>query len=73
MDLYGIYNKDLISGLDIFADGVGTIAKAEYDDANGIITYTFTEYARTYELKDFNTSIVGHINRFKFTTSQDNE
>ena len=72
MDLYGIYNKDLISGLDIFADGVGTIAKAEYDDANGIITYTFTEYARTYELKDFNTSIVGHINRFKFTTSQDN-
>ena len=72
MDLYGIYNKDLISGLDIFADGVGTIAKAEYDDAKGIITYTFTEYARTYELKDFNTSIVGHINRFKFTTSQDN-
>ncbi|MFQ9332282.1 MAG: SpaA isopeptide-forming pilin-related protein, partial [Finegoldia magna] len=69
-DLYGIYNKDLISGLDIFADGVGTIAKAEYDDANGIITYTFTEYARTYELKDFNTSIVGHINRFKFKTSQ---
>lgn len=71
-DLYGIYNKDLISGLDIFADGVGTIAKAEYDDASGIITYTFTEYARTYELKDFNTSIVGHINRFKFTTSQNN-
>ena len=70
-DLYGIYNKDLVSGLDIFADGVGTIAKAEYDDKNGIITYTFTEYARTYELKDFNTSIVGHINRFKFTTSQD--
>ncbi|WP_105301607.1 SpaA isopeptide-forming pilin-related protein [Anaerococcus marasmi] len=71
-DLYGIYNKDLISGLDIFAEGVGTIAKAEYDDANGIITYTFTEYARTYELTDFNTSIVGHINRFKFTTSKDN-
>lgn len=71
-DLYGIYNKELISGLDIFADGVGTIAKAEYDDVNGIITYTFTEYARTYELKDFNTSIVGHINRFKFKTSQNN-
>lgn len=71
-DLYGIYNKDLVSGLDIFADGVGTIAKAEYDDVNGIITYTFTEYARTYELKDFNTSIVGHINRFNFTTSQNN-
>lgn len=71
-DLYGIYNKELVSGLDIFADGVGTIAKAEYDDAKGIITYTFTEYARTYELKDFNTSIVGHINRFKFKTSQNN-
>ncbi|MFO3665692.1 SpaA isopeptide-forming pilin-related protein [Anaerococcus sp. ENR0831] len=70
MDLYGIYNKDLVSGLDIFADGVGTIAKAEYDSTNGIITYTFTEYARTYELTDFNTSIVGLINRFKFTTSQ---
>ena len=71
-DLYGIYNKDLVSGLDIFADGVGTIAKAEYDDAREIITYTFTEYARTYELTDFNTSIVSHIDRFKFTTSQDN-
>ena len=71
-DLYGIYNKDLVSGLDIFADGVGTIAKADYDAANGIITYTFTEYARTYELTDFNTSIVGHIDRFKFKTSRDN-
>ena len=71
-DLYGIYNKDLISGLDIFADGVGTIAKAEYDDAREIITYTFTEYARTYELTDFNTSIVSHIDRFKFKTSQNN-
>ena len=71
-DLYGIYNKDLVSGLDIYADGVGTIAKAEYDDAREIITYTFTEYARTYKLIDFNTSIVSHIDRFKFTTSQDN-
>ena len=71
-DLYGIYNKDLVSGLDIFADGVGTIAKAEYDDAREIITYTFTEYARTYELTDFNTSIVSHIDRFKFKTSANN-
>ena len=71
-DLYGIYNKDLVSGLDIYADGVGTIAKAEYDDAREIITYTFTEYARTYELIDFNTSIVSHIDRFKFKTSQSN-
>ena len=71
-DLYDIYNKDLVSGLDIYADGIGTIAKAEYDDAREIITYTFTEYARTYELIDFNTSIVSHIDRFKFKTSEDN-
>ncbi|MSB11277.1 SpaA isopeptide-forming pilin-related protein [Finegoldia sp. BIOML-A1] len=71
-DLYGIYNKDLVSGLDIYADGIGTIAKADYDATNGIITYTFTEYARTYELTDFNTSIVGHITHSKFTTSRYN-
>ena len=63
-DLYGIYNKDLVAGLDIFADGIGTIAKAEYDDQNNVITYTFTEYANTYELTDFKNKLISHIDRF---------
>ena len=63
-NLYGIYNKDLVAGLDIFADGIGTIAKAEYDDQNNVITYTFTEYANTYELTDFNNKLISHIDRF---------
>ena len=71
IDLYGIYDKDLVSGLDIFADGIGTIAKAKYDDVNGVITYTFTEYAKTYELLDFKANLIAHINRFKLKTSQD--
>ncbi|MDU5960396.1 MAG: SpaA isopeptide-forming pilin-related protein [Finegoldia magna] len=72
-DLYGIYNKDLVQGLDIFADGIGTIAKAEYDDQNNVITYTFTEYANTYELTDFKNKLISHIDRFKFQAVGDNE
>ena len=70
-DLYGIYNKDLVSGLDIFADGIGTIAKAEYDDQNNVITYTFTEYANTYELTDFKNKLISHIDRFAFEPQND--
>lgn len=70
-DLYGIYNKDLVSGLDIFADGIGTIAKAEYDDQNNVITYTFTEYANTYELTDFKNKLISHIDRFAFQPAND--
>ena len=70
-DLYGIYNKDLVSGLDIFADGIGTIAKAEYDDQNNVITYTFTEYANTYELTDFKNKLISHIDRFAFQPADD--
>lgn len=72
MDLKGIYDKDLIDGLDIFADGIGTIAKGEYDYDHGIITYTFTDYANTYELKDFNTNLTGHIRRDKLKYSANN-
>lgn len=71
-NLYDIYNKDTVTGLDIFADGISTTAKAEYDDVKGIITYTFTEAAKTYELKNFNTSIIAHIDRYKVTNSKDN-
>lgn len=72
MNLKGIYKKELITGLDIFADGIGTIAKADYDDVNGIITYTFTDYAKTYELTSLKTSITGHIDPYKLKTSYNN-
>lgn len=72
MDLKGIYDKELIEGLDIFAEGIGTIAKANYDYDKGIITYTFTDYANTYELKDFETSLTGHIKRDKLKYSATN-
>ena len=49
IDLHGIMETD-ISNLDIIADGVGTIAKADYDREKGTITYTFTKYAETYNL-----------------------
>ena len=71
-DLKGIFNKEAISGLDIFADGVGTIAKADYDDEKGTITYTFTEYARTYQLLNFESTYVGHINLAKTRVSTNN-
>lgn len=72
MDLKGIYDKELIDGLDIFAEGIGTIAKADYDYDNGIITYTFTDYANTYDLKDFETSLTGHIRTDKLKYSAKN-
>ena len=72
MDLKGIYDKELIDGLDIFAEGIGTIAKANYDYDNGIITYTFTDYANTYDLKDFETTLTGHIRRDKLRYSENN-
>ena len=60
-DLFGIFEAS-ISSLDLFADGVGTIAKASYDKENGIITYTFTDYAKTYELVDFSNKFTSFIN-----------
>lgn len=72
MDLKGIYDKELIDGLDIFAEGIGTIAKADYDYDKGIITYTFTDYANTYDLKNFETSLTGHIRTDKLKYSAKN-
>ena len=60
-DLFGIFVES-ISSLDLFADGVGTIAKASYDKEKGIITYTFTDYAKTYELVDFSNKYTSFIN-----------
>ena len=72
IDLVGIYKTKPLSNLDIFADGIGTIAKATYDKENGVIKYVFTEYAKTYTLKDFKTEIVSWINLDKVLTSTDN-
>ena len=69
MDMMGIYKKDLIRSLDIFADGVGTIAKADYDDVKNTITYTFTDYARTYQLKKFESNIKAYIRANKIKNS----
>ena len=62
IDLYGIYKDKPLGSLDIFADGVGTIAKAKYDKQNSEITYTFTEYAKTYTLTEFKTNLATWIN-----------
>ena len=60
-DLHGIFENS-IDNLDIFADGVGTIAKANYNREAGTITYTFTKYADTYELKNISNKIAAFIN-----------
>ena len=61
IDLHGIMETD-ISNLDIFADGVGTIAKADYNRKEGTITYTFTNYADTYNLVEFSNKLKAYIN-----------
>lgn len=72
MDLNGIYQGN-VAGLDIFADGVGTIAKADYDKEKGTITYTFTDYADTYTLdKAFKTTISAFIRLDKAYTNFNN-
>ncbi|KXO16592.1 LPXTG-motif protein cell wall anchor domain protein [Clostridiales bacterium KA00134] len=72
MDLKGIFKKKKVEGLDIFADGVGTIAKADYNEAAGEITYTFTDYARTYKLLEFNANYIAHIDADKIKKSENN-
>ena len=72
MDLKGIFKKKKVEGLDIFADGVGTIAKADYNQATGEITYTFTDYARTYKLMELNANYIAHIDADKIKKSENN-
>ena len=62
LDLNGVLEEDP-SGLDIVATGVGTIAKGEYNEENHTITYTFTNYAKTYDFKEFKKSLRAFINR----------
>lgn len=71
LSINGIFPKEL-ENLDIFADGVGTIAKANYDKENGTITYTFTEYAKTYDLINFSNEISTFIDLYKVRNSARN-
>ena len=68
IDLYGV-REDKISGLDLFSDGVGTIAKADYNRQAGTITYTFTKAAEQYTILDFKNVITAHINLNKVKNS----
>ena len=61
IDLNGIMQGDP-GNLDLFADGVGTIAKADYDKEAGTITYTFTDYAKTYQLAKITNKLKAYIN-----------
>ncbi|MEQ0489120.1 SpaA isopeptide-forming pilin-related protein [Anaerococcus murdochii] len=70
IDLHGIMETH-IDNLDIIADGVGTIAKADYDRENGTITYTFTNYADTYNLVEFSNKLKAYINLNKVPKAGD--
>ena len=72
VDLYGIYKDKPLGSLDIFADGVGTIAKAKYAKDTNTITYTFTEYAKTYTLTEFKTNLATWINLDEIKKSTQN-
>ena len=71
IDLEGVRRGDQ-DNLDLFADGVGTIAKAKYDKEAGTITYTFTKYADQYTLQDFSNTLAAHptLNRVKNSSWQ---
>ena len=68
IDLEGIL-KEKSQNLDLFADGVGTIAKAKYDKEAGTLTYVFTSYADQYNKTDFANTITAHINLYKVQNS----
>ncbi|WP_297688288.1 SpaA isopeptide-forming pilin-related protein [uncultured Anaerococcus sp.] len=71
IDLEGIM-KEKSQNLDLFADGVGTIAKAKYDKEAGTLTYVFTSYADQYNKTDFANTITAHINLMKVKNSTQN-
>ena len=72
MDLYGI-REDEPTNLDLFADGIGTIAKADYNRESGTITYTFTKAAEQYTITDFKNVMTTHINLYKVRNSGNQE
>ena len=72
MDLYGI-REDEPTNLDLFADGIGTIAKADYNGQAGTITYTFTKAAEQYTITDFKNVMATHINLYSVKNSSNQE
>ena len=68
IDLFGIRRGEKLN-FDLFADGVGTIAKAKYDKDKGTLTYTFTKYADQYDLITFSNTLSAHIDLYKVKTS----
>ena len=68
IDLNGIHTNQLRE-LDIFADGVGTIAKAKYDADKGEIKYIFTKYATQYKLEPFSNRLYAFVNLYKVKNS----
>ena len=72
MDLYGI-REDEPTNLDLFADGIGTLAKADYNRQAGTITYTFTKAAEQYTVTDFKNVLTTHINLYKVRNSGNQE
>ena len=71
IDLEGV-RTDGATNLDLFADGVGTVAKADYNKEAGTITYTFTKYADQYKLLNFENKLAAHISLAKVRNSDPN-
>ena len=71
IDLEGV-RTDGATNLDLFADGVGTVAKADYNKEAGTITYTFTKYAEQYKLLNFENKLAAHISLAKVRNSDPN-
>ncbi len=70
IDLNGIMQGDP-GNLDLFADGVGTIAKADYNKDDRTITYVFTDYAKTYQLATISNKLKAYINLEKVPNGGD--
>ena len=68
IDLKGTDPGD-VSQLDIMGDGVGTIAKATYNDKEGTIKYTFTSFAKNYTLNEFTNRLAAFVNLYKVKNS----
>ncbi|MFR8506143.1 MAG: SpaA isopeptide-forming pilin-related protein [Peptoniphilus sp.] len=71
ISLNGIF-VDSTESLDLFADGVGTIAKATYNKDTNTIRYVFTDYAKTYTMVDFTNKLIAFVDLNKEKTSQKN-
>lgn len=68
ISLNGIF-VDSTESLDLFADGVGTIAKATYNKKDKTIRYVFTDYAKTYTMVDFTNKLIAFIDLNKEKTT----